>query len=268
MPYERELEATLEAARKAGAMLLEEYARFQKIADAPADITTHADRHAQEIVLQHLRAAFPGDAFCAEEATASLEGAPQSGPRLWIIDPIDGTRGFARKNGEFSVMVAFADQGQIGVGAVLEPARARLTYATRGGGCWRRDGDAGPVRCQVSTTAKLADATVTQSRSRSQAEPSREIRALAPRHILETYSAGIKLALVARGEADLYLNTYEGFHDWDIAAGHILVDEAGGKVSGLRGEELRYGLPGAWQRHGLLGSNGRVHEEAVTRLRQ
>jgi 3'(2'), 5'-bisphosphate nucleotidase len=97
--------------------------------------------------------------------------------------------------------------------------------------------------------------------------PSREITALAPGRVVETYSAGIKLALVARGEADLYLNTYEGFHDWDICAGNILVEEAGGHVTGLRGEVLRYGLPGAWQRQGLLGSNGRVHDEALARLR-
>jgi 3'(2'), 5'-bisphosphate nucleotidase len=142
-----------------------------------------------------------------------------------------------------------------------------VTYAVRGGGCWRDDGG-GPVRCRVTATARLAEATVTQSHSRDPAEPSREIRALAPRRVIETYSAGIKLAQVARGEADLYLNTYEGFHDWDIAAGHILVEEAGGRVSGLRGEELRYGLPGAWQRHGLLGSNGRVHDEAVARMKQ
>jgi 3'(2'), 5'-bisphosphate nucleotidase len=267
MAYTRELETALEAGRRAGEMLVGEYERFQKIADAPADITTHADRLAQEIILKHLRAAFPEDAFCAEEETETLAGTASSGPRLWIIDPIDGTRGFARKNGEFSVMVAFVDQGSIGLGVVLEPARARLTYATRGSGCWRRDHDGEPRRCQVTRTAKLADATVTQSHSRNPAERSREIQALAPRRVVESYSAGIKLALVARGEADLYLNTYDGFHDWDIAAGHILVVEAGGRVSGLGGQELRYGLPGAWQRHGLLGSNGLIHEEAVTRLK-
>src|SRR5438128_2217735 len=78
--------------------------------------------------------------------------------------------------------------------------------------------------------------------------------------------SGIKLAMVARGEADLYLNTYEAFHDWDIAAGHILVTEAGGTVTGLKGQTLRYGLAGAWQRDGLLASNGLVHDEAVRRL--
>jgi 3'(2'), 5'-bisphosphate nucleotidase len=268
MPFNRELESALEAARLAGEFLRREYDQFQKIADAPADISTHADRGSQEIILKYLRAAFPHDAFCAEEQTEGLSGAATTGSRLWIIDPIDGTRGFARKNGEFSVMIGFADGGQPAVGVVLEPARRRTTYAILGGGCWRQEGDAEPVSCQVSTTAKLAEATVTQSHSRNPAEPSREIRALSPRRVIETYSAGIKLAQVARGEADLYLNTYEGFHDWDIAAGHILVTEAGGKVSGLRGQELHYGLPGAWQRQGLLGSNGRVHEEAVRRIKE
>jgi 3'(2'), 5'-bisphosphate nucleotidase len=267
MFYDAELEAALEAARRAGQMLVEEYERFQKIADAPADLTTHADRGAQELILKHLRGAFPHDAFCAEEETESVAGTESTGTRLWIIDPIDGTRGFARKNGEFSVMVGFVHEDTVALGVVLEPARERLTYAVRGGGCWRRDQGRTPARCQVSPTPTLAEATLTQSHSRGP-EPSRELRALAPRRVVESYSAGIKLALVARGEADLYLNTYDGFHDWDIAAGHVLVDEAGGRVTGLGGEILRYGLPGAWQRHGLLGSNGAVHEETLARLRQ
>jgi 3'(2'), 5'-bisphosphate nucleotidase len=269
MSYERELNATLEAAARAGVFLQQEYTRFQAIPDAPADITTHADRQAQEIIVKYLRATFPQDAVCAEEATETLTGVPVNGPRLWVIDPIDGTRGFARKNGQFSVMVAFLDHGQVAAGAVLEPAQQRLTYATHGGGCWRRDGQGSqPVRCQVTPTRELQSATVTQSHSKDPSKPSRELRALSPRHVIETYSAGIKLAQVARGDADIYLNTYDGFHDWDICAGNILVAEAGGRVTGLRGEELQYGLPGAWQRAGLLASNGLVHDEAVRRLRE
>jgi 3'(2'), 5'-bisphosphate nucleotidase len=86
--------------------------------------------------------------------------------------------------------------------------------------------------------------------------------------VVETYSAGVKLARVARGEADLYVNTYAAFHDWDICAGDILVTEAGGRVTGLAGEELLYGLPGAWQRHGLLASNTPLHEAALQRLKR
>jgi 3'-phosphoadenosine 5'-phosphosulfate (PAPS) 3'-phosphatase len=85
--------------------------------------------------------------------------------------------------------------------------------------------------------------------------------------VVETYSAGVKLARVARGEADLYVNTYPSFHDWDICAGHILVEEAGGKVTGLAGEEIQYGLPGAGQSRGLLATNGVLHEAALERLK-
>jgi 3'(2'), 5'-bisphosphate nucleotidase len=89
------------------------------------------------------------------------------------------------------------------------------------------------------------------------------VEALGPANVVETYSAGIKLALVARGEADIYLNTYDAFHDWDICAGHILVAEAGGAVTGTGGQVLRYGLPGAWQKDGLLATNGRLHEATL-----
>ena len=265
--HQRELEVALEAARLAGEYLHKEYASFQVIPNAPADISTAADRQSQEIILKHLHAAFPDDALCAEEETQALAGIPATGRRLWIVDPIDGTRGFAQKNGEFAVMIALVEEGAIAVGVVLEPATNRLTYASRGAGCWRRDSGQDAVPCRVTQTGELSQATFVQSRSRTPGKKSRAVLALEPARVIETYSAGIKLALVARSEADLYLNSYDAFHDWDICAGHILVTEAGGKVTGSHGEELHYGLPGAWQRQGLLASNGLVHEEALGKLK-
>src|SRR5438105_2391494 len=215
--YERELETALNSARAAGCYLREAYERFQAIPDAPADISTEADRRSQEIILQAIRTAFPEDSLCAEEATATLQSSARTGARLWVVDPIDGTRGFARKNGEFSVMIGFVEHGLPVVGVVSEPAHARLTYAVRGGGCWRRDdGDAAP--CRVSAIVALADATLTQSHSRDASRPSRPVQLVRPVRVVETYSAGIKLVLVARGEADVYVNTYNAFHDWDICA--------------------------------------------------
>ncbi len=266
MTYQIEQNAALEAVALAGHYLTQAYERFQAIANAPADITTEADRQAQEIVLQSLLKAFPGDALCAEEATDTLKRSAQTGARLWIVDPIDGTRGFARKNGEFCIMVGFVDNGIIGAGVVFQPATQRLTYAVKGAGCWRQDGSAERQECHVTQVADLGQATLTQSRSSKPQQESPYVQALKPARVLESYSAGIKLALVARGEADVYLNTYDAFHDWDICAGHILVTEAGGQVTGIKGEELRYGLPGAWQRHGLLATNGKIHAQAVTRL--
>jgi 3'(2'), 5'-bisphosphate nucleotidase len=264
IPCQNELTVALETVFQAGKRVMEEYARFEVIRNAPADISTDADRLSQRVILAHLHAVFPDDALCAEETTDLLSHVPQVGPRLWIVDPIDGTRGFARKNDEFSIMIALVEETQIVVGVVFEPAKGRLTYATRGSGCWKRDGSATqPEPCLVTSVAELTMATLVQSHSRNPDKPSSLVRAIQPARILETYSAGIKLAMVARGEADIYLNTYSAFHDWDICAGHILVSEAGGKVTGLGEQELRYGLPGAWQRHGVLASNGRLHDSAL-----
>jgi len=266
--YQPELTAALEAARQASALILESYERFVQIADAPADIHTEADRQSQQIILDHLRGAFPNDAFCAEELTDSGQAVAGHGERMWIIDPIDGSRGFARKNGEFSVMIAFVHQGKSTVGVVQEPARHRLTWAVTGGGCWRRDGTAQePTRCQVSTTSELPQAALVQSRSRDPGVPSGQVEALRPARVVEVYSAGLKMTLVARGEVDLYVNRYLAFHDWDICAGQVLVEEAGGMVSGLRGQAIQYGSDGAWQRSGLLVSNGLLHGPALDKLR-
>jgi 3'(2'), 5'-bisphosphate nucleotidase len=263
MPYEKELQAALTCAREASQAILEIYERFEVIPNAHASISTEADHKAQEIILRHLHGLFPGDALCAEEQTPSLAGVAATGPRLWIVDPIDGTRGFARKNGEFSVMVAFVEEGSIALGVVQEPAKGRLTWAVRGQGCWRRDGAGEAVACRVSATDDLTQAILTQSHSRNPAVPNRYVQAIRPARVVETYSAGIKLALVARGEVDLYVNDYTSFHDWDLAAGHILVVEAGGTVTGLYGQKLEYGVVGAWQRHGVLATNGVLHDPAL-----
>jgi len=273
MGYDHELAVALDAVHEAARVIMEEYARFRAIANAPAEISTDADRLSQNLILKHLHSAFPTDALCAEESIEAFADIPAIGPRLWIVDPIDGTRGFARKNGEFSIMVALVEQGKIALGIVSEPAKQRLTYAVHGGGCWKLDedmsgesGSAGaqskPISCRVSSSTSLIEATLVQSHSRNPDKPSRYVKALQPARVIETYSAGIKLAMVARSEADIYLNTYDAFHDWDICAGHILVDEAGGRVTGLGGQQLHYGLPGAWQRHGVLASNGKLHDAA------
>jgi 3'(2'), 5'-bisphosphate nucleotidase len=264
--YQPELEAALAAAHLAGEAILSLYESFVAIPDAPSTISTEADRQSQERILQYLSRRFPGEAFRAEEQTPTLAVLPGRGPRLWVIDPIDGTRGFARKNGEFSVMIALLDQGQMAVGVVAEPVKGRLTYAVRGGGCWKRDGGQPAVPCRVSATAALAQAVVTQSHSRNPAVPNKYVQALRPVRVVETYSAGIKLALVARGEADLYLNDYDAMHDWDLCAGHILVAEAGGTVTTLYGEPLTYGSEDNWHRRGVLASNGLLHPLALQKL--
>jgi 3'(2'), 5'-bisphosphate nucleotidase len=267
---DRELAMALEACDKAGQRINEVYAHFEPIHDARADIKLSVDVEAQEIILQHLSAAFPADSFCAEEDTPTLTRLNQThreATRTWVVDPVDGTRGFAKKNGEFSVMVGLIADDRVVLGVVLAPARQQLTYAVRGGGCWKHDGSAGPPRrCRVTSTPDLQQAAVVVSHLKSGSMQERQVRALGTARMLETYSAGLKLAMVARGEADLYFNYYPNFHDWDICAGHILVEEAGGKVTALSGQPVIYGRSGAQQRNGLIASNGVLHDAALERL--
>ncbi len=216
MNHELELSVALEAAEAAGELVREEYERFAAIPDAPSDISTEADRASQELILQTILRRFPNDALVAEERTPTLESARHSGSRLWIVDPIDGTRGFAVKNGEFSVMIAFVHDGQIEIGVVLEPATGRTTFATRDGGCWRDQGKGGAkTQCRVGTAADLGSATLIQSRSRT-AKESPVVSQIKPARIVESFSSGVKLARLACGEADLYANIYPQFNDWDI----------------------------------------------------
>src|SRR5262249_12733696 len=150
------------------------------------------------------------------------------------------------------------------VGVVNEPAVGRVTYAAVGTGCWVRTmGE--PMRCRVSDHGPDG-LTLVQSRTKPGGPAKVGVRALAPGRVIETYSAGVKLAIVARGEADVYVNDYDGFHDWDVCAGHVLVEEAGGRVSLFDGRPVVYGSAGAKQRNGLLASNGGVHDEVVRRI--
>lgn len=265
--YTQERDVAMEAARRAGEVILTHYQEFQVIPDAPADISTAADKASQEVILQTIKESFPQDALSAEETTESLAEVSNVGERLWIVDPIDGSRGFARKNGEFSVMIGFIAESIIQIGVVLEPALPRLTYAIHGQGCWCVDGPEGsPRQCQVTTTGNLSEALLTQSHSKGEPMESWTVTKLGVPNVKESYSAGIKLAMVARGEADLYIADYTRFRDWDICAGQILVEEAGGKVSGLAGQTLTYGSPDALQAHGLLATNGTLHDSTLAKL--
>ncbi|MSR51940.1 MAG: 3'(2'),5'-bisphosphate nucleotidase CysQ [Gemmataceae bacterium] len=265
MNFARELEVALAAAARAGDYLQSAYSDFKAIPNAPASISTEADRNSQELILTAIASAFPDDALCGEEGTPTLQAAKHSGERIWVVDPIDGTRGFVMKNGEFSVMIGLVVAGKVVVGVVLEPAFSRTTFAKLGGGCWVQVGNEERQRCQVTETTSLMESVLVQSHAKKGDTPW-PVVAMKPKRIVETYSAGVKLAMVARGDVDAYVNTYANFSDWDICAGDILVTEAGGQATGISGNPLRYGTPGNSQRDGLLATNGRLHALAVEAL--
>ena len=266
MTYQHELDTALKAARSAGELIRKEYESFVAIPDAPVTISTHADRASQDLIIAAIAAVFPDDAICAEEATQALHDSKRTAKRVWVIDPIDGTRGFAMKNGEFSVMIGLTVERLPVVGVVYEPVQDRMTCATTKGGCFVQQQSKSPIKCQVTSIAALHESTLVKSHGKP-GKVAPEVSAINPAKVIETYSAGVKLAMVARGEADLYPNTYSKFADWDICAGHILVTEAGGMATKLNGEPLTYGEKNFGQTGGILATNGKLHSQAVEILK-
>jgi len=227
--YRRELEVVTAAVLAAGDLVMEYFESLEKVPDARFDITTEADLAAQELLLEKLIAAFPDDAFLCEEDTPLARTVPAQGPRLWMIDPIDGTRGFARKTDEFSVMAGLVAGGNPVVGIVYQPIPKLLTRARAGGGCEFARGDMNVFTpSRVSGVTKLSEAVVAVSSSNRQLGEEEIARRKGCRKVIFSYSTGIKMAMVARGDADVYVTTNQKL--WDIAPGTTLVEEAGGVV--------------------------------------
>lgn len=264
--FQIELKAAMHAASLASQVILKAYGVREADPTAQANITTQTDLASQETILGYLMAEFPSDAFAAEEDTKAIQGAKLSGERLWVVDPIDGTRGFARKNGEFSVMIGFCIGGKVVAGVVSEPALDRHTFARMGHGCWTRTGDGPVTRCRAKNTIHLSEAVFARSHTKNPSEPGELAGKIGVSRFLESYSAGVKLAQVARGEADIYLNDYPTYRDWDLCAGVILVTEAGGIATDAKGNPLEFGRPGNLQDRGLVSSGPEIHQEILRRL--
>jgi myo-inositol-1(or 4)-monophosphatase len=230
--YLRELAVALDAAREAGAILLRHYREgaeaWEKSEDNPV---THADLESDRAIAERLRAAFPDDALLSEETVQ--DPARTAKRRVWIVDPMDGTKEFTKRIPEFCVSIALVEAGEPVVGAILNPAAGVACWATRGGGTWREG-----VRVHVTAPARLADAVVIASRteiSRHQFDPYegwfKEIRPVG--------SIAWKLACIACGEGDLNVSVAPK-NEWDVCAGDLLVREAGGRYLAFDGKPRIY----------------------------
>lgn len=232
MSYERELEIALQAAREAGAAVRHFYETgteaWEKSEDNPL---TQADLESDRIIAEHLRAAFPEDGLMSEETTDDKSRLQKT--RVWIVDPMDGTKEFTKKIPEFCVSIGMVEDGEPVVGVIYNPIADVAVWATRGGGAFR-NGE--PVR--VSGCAALSDAVVIASRT----EISRDKFAAHQGWFQEIRPVGSiawKLACVASGEGDLNVSMAPK-NEWDVCAGDALVREAGGLYVDFDGKPRTY----------------------------
>ena len=235
------IQDVVEIARAAGDLIMQVYATdFAVRGKDDASPVTEADERAEALIIEALRRLAPAIPIVAEEMVASGQ-VPQIGDRFWLVDPLDGTKEFISRNGEFTVNIALVEQGEPVLGVVYAPALGRMFSGVSGQGAQVDDG-AGPRPLHVRAVPAQG-LTVVASRSHGDAAALDAF--LAGRTVAALVNAGssLKLCLVAAGEADIYPRLGRTM-EWDIAAGHAVLRAAGGGVTRLDGSALKYGKPG------------------------
>jgi 3'(2'), 5'-bisphosphate nucleotidase len=241
MHYEELLDNVIAIVREAGTAILDVYGRdFDVRSKSDASPVTDADERAESLILRALAKLTPDVPAVSEEAAAKGQ-VPDVSHRFWLVDPLDGTKEFLSRNGEFTVNVGLIENGIAVLGVVFAPALDRLfAGAIHLTAFTQQAGEQRPIACRPAPPEGI---TVVSSRSHADADALRSF--LAGHRVASTATAGssLKFCLIAAGEADLYPRLGRTM-EWDTAAGHAVVAAAGGRVTQLNGENLIYGKSG------------------------
>ena len=229
---------TRSLARRAGAAILEIYAgSFAVEHKADASPLTAADMAAHRIIVAGLEELTPDIPVLSEESKHIDWHTRRAWDRYWLVDPLDGTREFVKRNGEFTVNIALIERHAPVLGAVLIPVTGELYYGIAGEGAFLESTPGGLPR-PVATRAAARVPVVAGSRSHGNERQAAMLANLGA-HTLMSVGSSIKFCMVARGDADLYLRLGPT-SEWDTAAAQCVLEQAGGAVLDLAGEPLRY----------------------------
>src|SRR5581483_3549840 len=242
------LETAADIAREAGALLANYFERRVAFElKGEYDLITEADRASEALVLERLRAHFPTHSIVAEESG----GHEGSSSYRWYVDPLDGTTNFAHGFPMFNVSIALEHENQLIAGVIFDPTRNELFAAERGSGAYLNN-----RRIRVSKAAKVEEALVATGFPSRKRHLNVNVHffyqlAMSTHGVRRGGSAALDLAYVASGRLDAFWEF--GLHPWDMAAGILLIEEAGGRCSDMHGGPVNLRGP-----H-LLGDNGTLH---------
>lgn len=246
------LDAALEIAREAGALLLHYYERrpaFELKGDY--DLVTAADRASEELIVNRLQSRFPTHAITGEES-GSHDG---SSDYRWYVDPLDGTTNFAHGFPVFNVTLALARAGELVAGVVYDPLRDEMFAAEKGGGAFLNNHRIHVSKCATLEQSLSATGFPSNRRHKNVNVHFYYQLAMLTHGVRRAGSAAIDLAYVACGRLDFFWEF--GLKPWDLAAGVLLINEAGGSVTSMTDE------PFAIEGQNLLADNGLLHEETI-----
>ena len=256
----------MELARASGAVALAFYGGPLKIehkgeGDEPV---TQADRAVNEMIVRGLRQNFPDDGILAEESVDTERRLTCE--RVWMVDPLDGTKGFIAGSGDFAVQIGLAVGDTSVLGVVYAPATDVLYRAVRGGGAWVERPEFEPEQLRVSETRDPHRMRLAASRAHRSPRMDRVVRELGISEEVQRHSVGIKVGLIVERQCDIYIHLSQGTKQWDTCAPEAIIREAGGRMSDLWGAPLHYNTRDIFNRNGLVATNEVSHASVIERI--
>lgn len=264
--FERELRVALRLGRAAGAEALRFYGGPLKIRHKSEhdDPVTQADYAANRVIIEGLAREFPADGLLSEETTDTVRRLSKR--RVWMIDPIDGTKGFIEGNGDFAVQIGLTIEGLPALGVVYEPATDVLHWAAQSAGAWVVRPVTGTTKLSVSNESDPPRMRLAASRSHRSPRMERVVRAFGFNEEVRRGSVGIKIGLIVERQCDLYLTLSSRTHQWDTCAPEAILREAGGLLTDLWGEPLNYNSEDVRNYNGIAATNGASHARIIDTL--
>ncbi len=265
LPFSNLIEETtiaLDATLKAAEAILQIYSKdFITMMKAEQEPVTKADLESNKILITALKKkSYP---ILSEETKDTFERLNKQ--RVWIIDPLDGTREFIKKNGEFSIMVALVEKNKPILGIVYQPTNKKLYLAQKSQGCYKLEENKWK-RLNVSSINKLEEAQAILSKSDFPEKDQQFLSSINVKKITQKGSAGLKVGDICEHKAEFYFKSNNKMKEWDTAAAYIMIFEAGGRMTDLKGNELIYNQKEVIHQNGILVSNGILHEQLVNKF--
>lgn len=258
---EKELEIARGLAREAGQILLEFYHKDHQVEwKGYDDPVTAADHAANEMLVREFSRHFPDDAILSEELPDDRSRFERH--RVWLIDPMDGTKQFIERIGEFAVMIGLAVEGEARLGVVYHPTLDRLFYGASGLGAWVEE-KWSTKRLRVSDLADTSKMVAAMSRSHHSPVVDEIRQRLGVTEHIRSGSVGLKFGLIAEALAHVYIHPGKRTNLWDTCGPEAILREAGGVITDATGAPLRYDTNEVRNLSGIVATNGTQHELVV-----
>ncbi len=262
--WTREIQVGSTLARKAGEVILSIYAQDFSVSFKGAnDPVTEADRKANTIIVNGLTTQFPHDHVVAEESP--LPSVLPDEARVWYVDPLDGTKEFISRNGEFSIMIGLTLKGRPQMGLVYWPTRDQLFVGITDDSAWMEtDGSRQPLK--ATHRKNPPNLSLVASRSHRSPALSHLHQALPISEEHPMGSVGLKIGFIAQGGADFYTEPGPFTKAWDACAPEAIIRGAGGCFTDVHGNPIQYGANNFRNVHGIVGSTNDCHQQVLKAL--